>query len=88
MFHKNKFMTDFKEKAEIFNALFAKQCSLIKNSCKLPSHLHYLTENHLSCISLSQDDITKIIQNLDPNKAHVHDSISIRMLKKCGFSIY
>ena len=84
MFHENKFVTDFKEKA----ALFAKQCSLIKNSSKLPSHLHYLTDNRISSVTLSQDDIAKIIQNLDPNKAHGHDNISIRMLKICGSSIY
>ena len=88
MFHENKFVTDFKEKAELFNAFFAKQCSLIKNSSKLPSHLHYLTDNRLSSVSFSQDDIAKIIQNLDPNKAHGHDNISIRMLKICGSSIY
>ena len=78
LFHENKFVTDFKEKAELFNALFAKQCSLIKNSSKLASHLHYLTDNRLSSVSFSQDDIAKIIQNLDPNKAHGHDNISIR----------
>ena len=88
LFHENKFVTDFKEKAELFNALYAKQCSLIKNSSKLPSHLHYLTDNRLSSVSFSQDDIAKIIQNLDPNKAHGHDNISIRMLKICGSSIY
>ena len=47
-FHENKFVTDFKEKAELFNAFFAKQCSLTKNSSKIPSHLHYLTDNRLS----------------------------------------
>ena len=88
LFHENKFVADFKEKAELFNSVFAKQCSLIKNSSKLPSHLHYLTDNHLSSVRFSQDDIAKIIQNLDPNKAHGHDNISIRMLKICGPSIY
>ena len=34
------------------------------------------------------DDIAKIIQKLDPNKAHGHDMISICMLKICGNSIY
>ena len=28
------------------------------------------------------------MQNLNPNKAHDHDNISIRMLKICGSSIY
>ena len=32
--------------------------------------------------------MVKIIQNLDPNKVHGHDNISIRMLKICGSSSY
>ena len=77
LFHENKFVTDFKEKAELFNSFFAKQFSLIKNNRKLPSHLHYFTDNRLSSVRLSQNDIAKIIQNLDPNKAHGHDNTSI-----------
>ena len=61
---------------------------LNKNTSKLPSHLHYLNDNRLSSASFSQDGIAKIIQNLDPNKPHGHDNISIRMLKICGFSLY
>ena len=67
---------------------FAKQCSLIDNNSKLPSQLHYLTDNCLSSESFSQDDIAKIIHNLDPNKAHDHDNTSSRMLKISGSSIY
>ena len=33
-------------------------------------------------------DILKIIENLNPNKAHGHDKISIRMLKIFGNSLY
>ena len=29
-----------------------------------------------------------MIQNLDPNKVHGHDQISVRMLKICDSSIY
>ena len=32
----NKYVTDFKKKAELFNLLFAKQCSKIDNSNELP----------------------------------------------------
>ena len=32
----NKYVTDFKKKAEIFNLLIAKQCSKIDNSNELP----------------------------------------------------
>ena len=51
-------------------------------------HLHYLTDNCLSSVSFSQDNTAKIIRNLDPNKAHGHDNISIHMLKIYGSSIY
>ena len=88
MFHENKFATDFTEKAELFNSLFATQCYLISNSSKLPSHIKYLTDNRLSFLSFSHNNIAKVIQNLDPNKAHGHDNISIRMVKVCGPSIY
>ena len=61
LFHENKFVTYFEEKTELFNAFFAKQWSLIQNSTKIPSHLHYLTDKHLSFVSASPDYIAKII---------------------------
>ena len=65
----------------------ASQCSYIKNDSILPSHLNYKTDNCLLTPNFSIDDIAKILQNLDPNKAHGHDKISIRMLQLCGNSI-
>ena len=35
----------------------------------------------------TKDDIAKIMKNLNPNKAHGFDMISICMLKICGDSI-
>ena len=64
LFHENKFVTDFKEKAELFNAFFAKECSLIDSNSSLPKNLIYFTEKRLSKIRFSEDDIAKIIQNL------------------------
>ena len=49
--------------------------------------MNYQTDNRLSAVNFSIDDIAKILQNLDPNKAHGHDKISIRMLQLCGNSI-
>ena len=86
LFHNNKFATDFKEKAELFNSFFAKQCSLIKNYSKLPPRLRFLTDKRLSTIKFVDTDILKIIRNLNLNKAHGHDKISIRMLKICDNS--
>ena len=51
---------------------------MIKNDSKLPSHLNYKTDYRLLTVNFSIDDIAKILQNLDPNKAHGHDKISIR----------
>ena len=39
-------------------------------------------------VTFSQDDIVKIIPNLDSSKVLFHDDISIRMLKICGLSKY
>ena len=84
LFHENRLITDFKEKAELFDSFFAKQCSLIRNYRKLPTSLTFYTDNRLSTVSFSHEDAGKIIKNLNPIKAHGHDKISIRMLKICG----
>ena len=87
LYQKNEFVTDFKKKAELFNFFFTDQHSLISNSSRLPSKLEYLIQSRLSLITFSTDDIAKIIQNLDPNKAHGHVQISIRLLKLYSTSI-
>ena len=87
VFHDNKFVIDFREKAELFNTFFAEQCSLPKNNSELPKNLLFLTEKRLSNVQISNENIIKIINNLDPNKAHSRDMISIRMLKLCSPSL-
>ena len=82
LFHDNKFViVDFKEKTELFNLCFTEQCLLPK---KLPKNLLFLTEKCVSNVQISNENIIKIINNLDPNKAHGHKMISIRMLKLCS----
>ena len=78
---------NFRGKAKLFNTFFAEQCSLPKNNSKLPKNLLFLTEKRLSNVQISNDNIIKIINNLDPNKAHGHDMISIRILKLRGRSL-
>ena len=87
LLHQDKFVTDFKEKANIFNNFFANQCSIVSNNSELPVILTRKTHESLSTIDFSTNDILKIIRNLDPNKAHGHDMISIRMIKICDTSI-
>ena len=87
LFHENKFVTGFREKAEIFNSYFAKQCSLINSDSSLPCEIIKKTNNSLYYVRFSTKDILRIINNLDSNKAHHGFSISIRMLKIFGFSV-
>ena len=78
-------MTDFEEKAEVFNSSFARQCPLITNDSKVSPRLHFLTEKCLS--KVVNTDILTIIQNLNPVKAYGHDNISLPMLKIYGNSL-
>ena len=87
IYQNNNFITDFKDKAEIFNSFSSKQCTIVKNASQLPTDSLKRTNNCLSTIPFAKDDIAKIIKNLDANKAHGHDMISIPMLKMCGESI-
>ena len=87
LLHQDKFVTDFKEKANIFNNFFANQCCIVSNNSELPVILTRKTHESLSTIDFSTDDILKIIRNLDLNKAHGHDMISIRIIKICDTSI-
>ena len=57
-----------------FISNFSGQCSLIQNKSTIPS-------------VFTPHDIKIIINKLDPNKAHGHDMISIRMIKLYGDSI-
>ena len=68
MFHINKFVIDFKEKAELFNTFFAEQCSLPNINNELPKNLLFIAEKHLSNVQISNEKITKIINNLGPVK--------------------
>ena len=87
IFHDNKFITDFSKKADLFNSFFAKQCSIIENNSVLPSSNNPITYQYLANIEFTKDDIKRIICKLDPNKAHGHDTISIRMLRMPGDAI-
>ena len=86
IFHENRFVTNFKEKSELFNSVFAKQCSIIDNGSEIASFLHPKTDKSLSNITFNKKDKEKVMQRLDSSKAYGHDMISIRMLKICDKS--
>ena len=45
-------------------------------------------EKRQSTVTFSHEDIGKMMQNLDPDKTHFLDNISICVLKICGSSVY
>ena len=46
----NKYVTDLKKKAELFNLFFAKQCSIIDNSSELPLNFLKKTDKSISAL--------------------------------------
>ena len=87
LFHQNKYVTDFKKKAELFNWFFAKQCSIIHTSSELPSNSLKKTDKSISTVIFTSDNIATLTQNLEPNQVHVYEMLSILMLKLCSKSI-
>ena len=45
------FVDDFQEKANIFNSLFVKQCTLVSNNSVLASEFNYMTEEIIQSIT-------------------------------------
>ena len=79
-------ISNFSQKASIFNKFFASQCTPLQNSSSLP--IFYLrTDETLSSSNTNDNDILAIIKNLNPNKSHGWNNISIRMIKLCGKSM-
>ena len=58
---------------------------MYSNDSKLPN-FSYKTEKRLTPFDI-KDDIPLTIKNLNADKAHGWDQLSIRMIKACGNSI-
>ena len=82
-----KLVSDFKEKANMFNEFFSRQCTPLNNGSKCPSQHYFITNERLSSIVFDDQDIIKIIRALNINKSHGHDDISIRMIKICDSAL-
>ena len=77
VFHRFFTKIDLWQKAELFNTVFARQCSIIDNGREIPSFLHPKTNKFLSNTIFTEKDTEKVMQNLDTNRSHDHDMISI-----------
>ena len=86
----NDFITDIKQKCSIFNNFFANQCTVLETNSILPTQ-DYVTNHFLDRIDVSdlelENQILKHINELNINKAHGFDGISVRMIKICGTSV-
>ena len=78
----DKFVTDKKTKANIFNKFFAQHCTPLKCDSVLQISQHVLTQLGLHSIDFSFAEILKMIRSLNVNKAHDHDDTSISMTSK------
>ena len=75
----NKLISNFKEKANIFNDFFVQECQPIANNSILPTNQIFYTQNRLRDFDIDCGKISKLINSLNPHKAHGHDRLSIQM---------
>ena len=80
----NRFLIDAKEKANEYIKYFSRQCTPLNNNSSLP-HLSHLTEERLSHIPVTNNDILALIRSISKNKSSGPDELS--MLSLCDDSI-
>ena len=83
LFVENRFITNCKDKASIFNDFFASQCTPFVNESEL-TELHFRTNSRINTFEVNLNEIMDIIAGLNTKKAHGPDSISVNMVKLCG----
>ena len=62
LFHNNKFISNFRDKGELFNNFFAQQCTLIGIVSEIHPRLNIKTTKTLSSIPVTRADNAKIIK--------------------------
>ena len=87
MIHNSQFVVDFKEKSELFNSFFARQCTNIETGSSLPTQLLRRINESINTINFNENDILNVIRMLDSSKLHGHDQISIGMVQICDKAI-
>ena len=84
----NEFISNFRTKANYFNRFFNQQHTAISSDSSIPSPVNLATNETLTKINFDEWLISKLILALNPNKAHGHDGLSIRMLQMGSDSIF
>ena len=74
------FITDFTEKAQIFNDFFILQCTTVDTGSEIPQYIP-AAAILINDFAISEQKILNIIRSLNPNKAHGWDEISVTVIK-------
>ena len=80
------FITDFTEKAQIFNDYFILQCTTIDTGSEIPQDAP-TPLTLINNFTISEEKILNVIRSRHPNKAHGWDEISVRMMKSADASL-
>ena len=75
----NSLILNLSEKSNIFNGVFSKQCTLTLNDSVLPP-FNFVTDKRINNVPIRNDNILKLIRNLNPNKATGSDGIYGQLL--------
>ena len=81
LLHNNTLITDFKQKADLYNNIFASECTTFVNISVISDTQYYKTNSRLSSLSFENNNIIKLIRSLNIQKAHGPDDKSIRLMK-------
>ena len=84
---KNNLISNFREKANILNNFFVQQCQPIVNNSILLTKQIFYTQNSLRDFYIDCRKISRLINDLNPRKAHGHDGVFTRMVKFCNLAI-
>ena len=76
------YISNFQQKASIFNDYFAEQCNIHDNGSVLPDNI-LRTNASISHLDINTKYIVDIIKKYNTNKAHGYDEISVAMLQLC-----
>ena len=79
----NTYVTNFQQKAIIFNDYFAEQCKIHDNGSVLPDFISR-TDISISYLHANTQQIVNIIQKFCAKKANGCDEISVAMLQLCA----
>ena len=82
----NTYVSNFRQKANIFNDYFADQCKILDNDSTLPLVV-YNTNASIYHINITINHIVGIINKMNSNKAGGYDEISVRMLQVCASEV-